>query len=192
MRKANREDKDRVVGILVKSFENDPYINWLIKSGKKHKQLNALMNLAFEEIFLGGEVYLTDDETGVALWKRNRTGGVSLANLLSKVRFAYAFGWRKMVDIVKMERYVKSRHPKDDFLYLWFVGVLPEDQRKGNANELLDPVLKNCEKEKLPVYLQTANPQNVKIYERKGFEVFHEWSLENESALKVWFMRKVC
>lgn len=193
MKRAIRKDKERVIEILVQSFQNDSHTDWVTEphNKNKNKRLDALMNLAFEETFLGGEVYLTDDKTGTAFWKKNRTGGVSLANLMSKVRFASVFGWRKIKAILEMEKYVEKLHPADDFLYLWFIGVLPEGQGKGNASELLDPVLENCEKENLPVYLQTANPKNVKIYERKGFEIYHQWSLQDGSGLKVWFMRKV-
>jgi GNAT superfamily N-acetyltransferase len=88
-----------------------------------------------------------------------------------------------------MERYVRQFHPPEDFLYLWFIGVLPEGRGKGVASQLLDPVLEECKKQCLPVYLQTANAKNVPIYERKGFRVFHQWSPDDESGLRVWFMR---
>lgn len=192
MIKAGKKDKTRVVEILVRSFEVDPHTNWLVKADESGKavRLRALMDVAFEEALIKDLVYLTDDRTGVALWKRRGTAGFSFARALSQLRFALAFGWRRTRDILAMERYVQKHHPPEDFLYLWFIGVLPEGQGKGNASELLDPVLKDCEEEKLPVYLQTANPRNVRIYERKGFQIYHHWEPDDDSGLRVWFMRR--
>ncbi|MEZ5427118.1 MAG: GNAT family N-acetyltransferase [Pyrinomonadaceae bacterium] len=192
MKQAGRKDKKRVVRILTRSFADDPHARWLVKSEEKGKgrRLKALMNLAFEDALINGEIYLSDDETGAALWKRPGAGGFSFRRVLSRWHFAIAFGWRRTRAVVEMAEYVRKFHPPDDYLYLWFIGVLPEGRGRGNASRLLDPILKKCETEDLPVYLQTANPKNVAIYERKGFTVFHRWSPEDESGLEVWFMRK--
>lgn len=191
MIRAGRQDKTCIVEILTRSFAADPHVNWLIKDTErgKEKRLKALMDLAFEEALLNGDIYLSDDRTGCALWKKGGASGFSPGKLISQLKFAFAFGWRRTKAVREMGRYVGKFHPPDDFLYLWFLGVLPESRGKGVASELLDPVLAECGQKGLPVCLQTANRQNVPLYERKGFRVFHQWSPEDESGLRVWFMR---
>lgn len=192
MTKATRKDKSRVVEILVRSFESDPHTNWLVRADEKgkDKRLKALMDFAFEDSILHDRVYLSNDRTGAALWKTGAAAGFSFARTLSQLRFAFAFGLKRTRAVLAMEKYVKTFQPPGNYLYLWFIGVLPAGRGIGIASELLDPVLEECSREGLPVYLQTANPKNVPLYEQKGFSEYHLWTPADDTGLRVWFMRK--
>lgn len=192
MKKAKRADKQRVVDILTASFADDPHTNWLVGADEagKEERLTALMNLAFEESLLHDKVYLSHDRTGAALWKKARPAGFSFAFLKSRLRFARVFGLEKTRNALAMKNLIKRYLPPRNYLCLWFIGVLPDSQGRGTASELLDPVLKDCVRRKLPVYLQTANPENVRLYQHKGFRIYHEWSPPDKSDLLIRFMEK--
>jgi ribosomal protein S18 acetylase RimI-like enzyme len=42
-------------------------------------------------------------------------------------------------------------------------------QSRGLGAQLLRPMLKRCDNERLPAYLESTNPRNVPFYESLGF-----------------------
>jgi len=67
------------------------------------------------------------------------------------------------------------------FYYLYMIGVLNEVQGNGLASKLMNPILKYCNSENIPVFLETANPRNVEIYKKKGFVIIDTFNEENIS-----------
>jgi ribosomal protein S18 acetylase RimI-like enzyme len=49
------------------------------------------------------------------------------------------------------------------------IGVEPIHQGRGLGNALMENVLKRCDEERLPAYLESTNPRNIPFYERLGF-----------------------
>jgi GNAT superfamily N-acetyltransferase len=76
-------------------------------------------------------------------------------------------------------------HPHDEHVYLWFLAVDPQHQRGGVGRALLACVYEEAE---APVYLDTANPDNVPYYASNGFEEIGE--AEGPRGAKMWFMRR--
>jgi len=60
-------------------------------------------------------------------------------------------------------------HPTVSHWYLPFVGVEPMHQGCGLGAVLLQRVLKLCDAERLPAYLESTNARNIPFYERLGF-----------------------
>ncbi len=90
----------------------------------------------------------------------------------------------------RLERYsrVADRYlPGQPHYYLGAIGVRPEAQGKGHARALLDRVraLSEAHATSIGVGLDTENPTNVKIYERFGYHVVAETSID---GLDVWCM----
>jgi GNAT superfamily N-acetyltransferase len=50
------------------------------------------------------------------------------------------------------------------------VGVVPEATRQGRGSALLEPVLRRCDTERLPAYLEASGEDNARLYARLGFE----------------------
>jgi GNAT superfamily N-acetyltransferase len=60
-------------------------------------------------------------------------------------------------------------HPTVPHWYLPFVGVEPMHQGRGLGAALLQRVLRLCDSERLPAYLESTNARNIPFYERLGF-----------------------
>lgn len=41
---------------------------------------------------------------------------------------------------------IKTKHPKDPFSYLWFIGVNPQRQNKGIGSAFIQDVVAECER----------------------------------------------
>ena len=58
---------------------------------------------------------------------------------------------------------------------------MPEEQGKGLASALMNPMIENMMEKSIPLHLETANPKNVEICKKKGFNIFHEIKLGNNT-----------
>jgi predicted N-acetyltransferase YhbS len=62
-------------------------------------------------------------------------------------------------------------HPSEPHWYLAVRGVDPGRQGVGVGGTLLRAGLARCDRERLPVYLDTGKPENLEYYVRFGFTV---------------------
>ncbi|HEY5463874.1 MAG TPA: hypothetical protein VIJ95_11510 [Hanamia sp.] len=68
MIKATNKDRERVIDILAKSFNDNQSVNYIVKQDQKRNQrIRKLMAYSFDVCYLYGEVYLTHDKSGCAL-----------------------------------------------------------------------------------------------------------------------------
>jgi len=130
------------------------------------------MEWVFEKAYAADGIVMPPDKNAFAIWNGHDKGGMTLPLLWMYVKFLWNFGLGNVKRISALDKKVKNRYLKDiDFIYLWLLGVAPDHQGEGLSSKLLNPKLAEADRLKLPVYLETTNPQNNPIYEHKGFEV---------------------
>ncbi len=173
MKRATLADADRVKNILLVSFKNDPHLNFLLQESKNERQLNLLIDYVADQTFRRGEIYLSDDDNGVALWDFERNEKMTLHSIWRNLAFLSRIGIRSVIRIVKSEAHVHNNFRKyPRYCHLYRIGVLPEAQGRGLASRLMNPMLQTMKEKSIPVFLETANPRNVGIYKKKGFKIF--------------------
>jgi ribosomal protein S18 acetylase RimI-like enzyme len=64
---------------------------------------------------------------------------------------------------------MKGAHLHDPHLYLWQLAVDPAAQRSGVGRLLMARVIADADEATIPIYLETANPENVPYYRSFGF-----------------------
>ncbi len=68
MIRANYKDKDIVINILARSFNDNKSANYIVKQdGEREQRLKKVMEYSFNVCFSFGEVFLSDDKKGCAL-----------------------------------------------------------------------------------------------------------------------------
>ena len=68
MKRAENNDRDRIVQILVASFRDNKSVNYIIKQdSKKELRLQRLMEYSHDVCKLSGDVFITEDKSGCAL-----------------------------------------------------------------------------------------------------------------------------
>jgi ribosomal protein S18 acetylase RimI-like enzyme len=74
-------------------------------------------------------------------------------------------------DLFAIFEQMGSYHPREPHWYLPFIGVDPAHQRKGFGSALLGHVLKRCDQEGMPAFLEASSLESIPLYRRHGFEV---------------------
>ena len=67
------------------------------------------------------------------------------------------------------ERLAAAHPDEPPHFYLAVVGTCPEHRGQGIGARLLEHCLSRVDAERLPAYLESTNPLNVRLYERLGF-----------------------
>ena len=173
-------DRLSVAQTLALAFQDDPALSWIIPDPdvRRHR-LPLLFDLLFRVDHADGLVLRAVGNEAATLWRlpgRANTSTVSLIlNALPMLRiFGTAIG-RALV----VSNAIDAHHPKEPFVYLHFVGTRPQAQGKGFGAAVIRAGLKQASDEGMPVYLETATPENVGLYTRLGFNIVEEWDVPN-------------
>ena len=71
-------------------------------------------------------------------------------------------------------------------MYLSIIGTDPAAQGRGVGSALLEPVLRQCDEDGIPAYLESSKERNVAYYARHGFRVRDELTLPR--GPRMWLM----
>lgn len=172
VRLANAADSRHVSTILADAFNNDPVINWL--SGKAGYS-GYFFDRALPLFAPHGHLYMADNREGAIVCL---PPGVAMAAPLSLVWGGVRqYGLGAALRSLKLLNMMEQNHPKQEHFYIFAIGVCPQSQGSGIGSVLLEHVLKLCERDGMPVYLENSNPLNRPWYEKNGFQVMRELAL---------------
>jgi hypothetical protein len=179
MIKAQVTDRERVVNMLTPCFDDNKSVNYIIpQDHHRTKRIARLMEYSFDYCQLFGEVYLSGGGQACAMVMYPRKVKTSLRSIWLDLRLiVQCVGPANLRKALKREAAIKKLHPRGGFCYLWFIGVSPEVQRKGIGSSLLEELLEQCDREGLPVYLETSVEGNLPWYAKWGFTVYQELDL---------------
>ncbi|BDD05724.1 GNAT family N-acetyltransferase [Aureibacter tunicatorum] len=184
---ANRNDKPIIKNILIDSFRHDPHIMWLIEQSPKQNKLELIMDYLIEDAFEEGEIYLTNDNMAVALWKTEKKSALTIGGLKRDFSFLWNMGLDCVIRNLNNKTNTAKQFPKNQaFYYLYSIAVSPEAQGRGLASRLMNPMLEECAVRNLPVFLETGNAMNVEIYKKKGFVLTERI---DQGSLSVYYMK---
>jgi GNAT superfamily N-acetyltransferase len=183
---------DSAARILADAFLDDP--GWVAvgpdRAGHRHRVLRRYHRRALDVIErYGGPIYgaFAGDGrlTGVAA---TFAAGLYPPPAWTIAYFAPGFllaGPGPIVRGLRFSAIQEKGHPHDEHVYLWFLAVDPNHQRGGVGRSLLARVYEDAE---APVYLDTANPDNVPYYASNGFEEIGKAAAPRGATM--WFMRR--
>lgn len=176
----NRE----VVDILSEAFHDDPVLRWVKDSPEF---VAAFMELLLPSFIPAGLTYMDPAQRGAACWigpKDQLQWPFTLAKLVKMARIAGPSGlYRLMVSGSKTE----SSHPREPHYYLFMVGARPDCQGQGVGSALLSHMLRRCDREQVPAYLENSKEANLDFYRGHGFRVQREIRFAR-NAPPLWLM----
>lgn len=191
IRNAGTPDAAAITAVLCRAFDADPVMNWVLRQDAgRGAAFEWMFGLSMALTLPHGEVYTTDDLTGAALWTPPgkwswRAGWFT--QLKQAPGFVRSIGVRRLRRVALAVAALEARHPTQPHFYLFQLAVDPPVQGRGIGSALLQHVLRRCDRDGLPAYLENSNPRNTPLYERHGFKT-SERHLMGGDGPPLWLM----
>jgi GNAT superfamily N-acetyltransferase len=187
--KASPGDTLAMAGVLARAFHDDPAFSWVLRSDpRRMKILEQGFELFLRRVWLEQEqTYTTAGTVAVAVWERPNEWKVPVGRQLRMLPAMVKVFGRHLPRVLRALTVLERKHPREPHYYLAFIGVEPEWQGRGLGGAVLAPVLKRCDDERMPAFLEASTPRNRALYERHGFAVTEEFRL-GDGAPAQWRM----
>jgi GNAT superfamily N-acetyltransferase len=161
-------DEHPAVETVVLAFAADPMARWTWPRAHQYLAAMPRMVRAFgSKAFSNGSAFCTEGYVGAALWLPPRVhpdeealGAVVESTVAPSLAAETAGVFEQMA----------KYHPSEPHWYLPLIGVDPAHQGGGHGEALMAYALAQCDRDRLPAYLESSNPRNIPFYRRHGFE----------------------
>lgn len=172
---ATTDDAQRIGDTIAGAFRYDPFNAWLLQSESLRR---TLFTVYAHHLYLPhGLCQLAkskecDEVVGATMWIRSdKQRPLSLLVMLKlALKTLRSQGPKVLLRMIQVDAAMKKHHPKKPHLYLFTIGVLDSARGTGKGKALMTDVLNQCDSNKLPVYLESTNPDNHGYYASLGFE----------------------
>ncbi|WP_431870639.1 GNAT family N-acetyltransferase [Nocardiopsis eucommiae] len=189
IREAVSEDVAGAAETLTEAFRDYPFTRHTISADDHLARLREFQRLFLAEVGLPhGRVWVSDDLSAVAVWSTPDSGGAdgvvagllpTLVNLAGDRADAYA----------SAEKAMEAHRPKEPVWFLGTVGVRPRARGRGLGRAVIRAGLREADAAGVTAFLETATPENVRLYESLGFVVTAEYDLP-DGGPHTWSMSR--
>lgn len=187
---------DAASEILAHAFNDEPIFCYFTRE-QEQARINAIKLLAKTALHYShpyNHIYTTtNDLKGIAVWIPPGKFPLNDLRLFQLGLYTLPFKLRlsRLRQFISMFLTIEEHHKHDIpqlHWYLFMLGILPAYQRQGIGSLLLQPIIKQADKEGLPCYLETSTEEGVRFYQRLGFEVVRTGGIPEE--IKFWTMKR--
>ena len=185
------EEGRAAAAVLAVAFAEDPILSWMLSEGRNTAKARRL--LFGEAVRLGlrnGVIEMSDDRQSAALWERpERRAASGLGSILDPVRgalVALRAAGSNAPRLARLQDVIHAHRPQRPHWYLSAIGTAPEGRGRGGASSLLAARLAECDAQGEEAYLESSSPNNLPLYERHGFEILRQISVDDSPPL--WLM----
>lgn len=186
MQKATYTEKERIIHILSKSFDDNQSINYIVKQDKnRERRIRALVDYSIDVCRYFGEVFISEDKDACALILYPGRKKTTLKTIFLDIQLILqCVGFGNIKKTLRRESLIKRKQPRVPMTYIWFIGVDPVQQNKGKGSLLLESILEESKQMKRMVCLETSTLKNLPWYQKFGFKIYHEEDL----GYKLYFL----
>ncbi len=177
-------NRNSALDILADAFSDDPVMNW---SCNHPSTLVPFFEMTLQPFIPHGLSYLDPQHRGAAIWlgpDQVLKWPFSLGNIIKMLRHS---GLKGAYRLALSGNATEKHHPKEPHYYLFAIGAKSQYRGKGVGSALISQMLRRCDQEGVPAYLENSKAENLAFYEGHGFEVMREIRFAPE-APPVWLM----
>jgi GNAT superfamily N-acetyltransferase len=169
VRRAGPADAQAIAEILDRAFMNEPVNCWVFPDpADRARRQPGFFRLYADHALAIGEVYLTTDGGGAALWRyidpAIPPAGVVPEDLLARACGPHYPRMRTLLELLAPCHQRQHRH-----WYVPFIGVRPGRQGSGLGAALLRDRLAALDVTGVPAYLEASSARSRRLYQRLGF-----------------------
>ena len=170
-------DTPRALNTAARAFADDPLFAHIFPDPATRIRRFEIENAAYLKWIYHpiGLAEMAGEADGIALWLPpgvfHELGWREIACLPTLAR---AVGLRRVPLVWRAYKAFDPFFPDVPFWYLGLLAVAPEAQGRGVGSALLRAGLARADRQHVGTYLETSTPENIRFYERHGFEVRDE------------------
>ena len=174
VRKATTADLARLCRTMMHAFADDPVMRWLIPDDEEFFAGDgAAVRPFFWRWLPYDQTFTTDDAVSVAAFIPPGRPDLGTAPEPGSPSHP-AERIEKLVTL----RAMQAEHtPPEPHWYLNMLATHPHWQRQGLGKLVISPITELCDREGLPLFLETETEANVAYYGHLGFSVRSEWDV---------------
>ena len=180
----DESNTEEAIQILAEAFHDDPVINW---SCNNPPSLEPFFRFTLPVFTAHQLTYLDPQGRGAASWlgpRQKLKWPIRLSSIITVLTLGGLRGvYRMLLSGMKTEKY----HPKKPHYYLFAIGVTPDNKGLGIGTTLISHMLRRCDEEGMPAYLENSKEENLPFYEGHGFKVQRQIRFA-ASAPPLWLM----
>ncbi|HKI74185.1 MAG TPA: GNAT family N-acetyltransferase [Pseudomonadales bacterium] len=164
-------DISPLASVLKHAFSADPGLRWVIPDDLDwHRVAGPWFTLVLKETLALGHGLTDAESRGVSLWEPPDMQRPWLGQLISLFRVVFML--RGNFDrALQVQAALRGYRPTRPYWYLSYIATDPEHQGSGIGGSLLSPVLELADRERLPVFLDCSNADNISFYTSHGFNL---------------------
>jgi ribosomal protein S18 acetylase RimI-like enzyme len=187
LRSACLTDIDQARCTLADAFANDPIFRWCIPDpARRARILPDLFELFADAVLPHGASELAAGGQAVALWVPAGYSPIAEDQAEQFGEAVAALVGEDMERTGAIMAMLDEHHPTEPNQFLWFIGVRSAAQGQGLGSALLSSALQRCDRDGTAAYLDATNEHNRRLYERHGFVVIAERSVDGSPPM--WAM----
>ena len=162
---------ERVIETLTSAFDDYSLMRHFLAEGDYSNRLRSFQEAFLRDVGLAaGHVWTAGDGAAVSIWTAPDIEDAAAVFIPFAAKLAAIAGSRAEI-MQASEAVMAKERPQFPCWFLGSVAVDPASQGKGLGRAVIEPGLEMAEKQGYPVFLETSDEANVRIYERLGFEV---------------------
>lgn len=174
-------DRDRIVTTVVAAFDQDPAFRAFFGVGPDFGALaTAYVSASTAKRTAMNAAWVGADGDAVALWNPPAGAG-EVPRIIPDLPGDVA------ARLAEYDEAVDAAVPAEPHWYLGILASHPTRRGEGLARLVAEPGLAAARADGVPAVLETTNPGNVAMYERRGWRVVAE--LPGVIGLHVWVMQ---
>jgi ribosomal protein S18 acetylase RimI-like enzyme len=166
---SGESEQQAVIAVITLAFSTDPMARWTFPDPATYLRVMPQVVRAFGgNGFAHGTAHLAAGGAAADMWLP--PGVHADTERLTSLIEEHA-PKEQQADMERVFAQMDTYHPSEPCWYLPMIGVDPVCQGHGYGSALLRHALEQCDRDRMPAYLESSNPRNIPLYQRHGFEI---------------------
>ena len=196
LRPLRADERGVAVETLAAAFDDDPWFRWVLPHAAARRAWVAWFHGVSLDRSLRDGTAMTLDAGPAQGVISVFPPGVSGPDVFGWIRALgdpprRAPSWRLISTGLRTQARLDAVHPPEPVVYVHVLGVHPTQKGKGLGGALLRGAFALAAERRVPVFLETSNPENLGFYARFGLRVRGEirvgdapsvWTLQTDGA----------
>jgi len=145
------------------------------------------MEYLFDKAMRTGEGFLSDNRASCLLITYAHKDKFSFSKLFSTLRLAVCcIGIERVRKVLKRQKIVQRNYPKGEYIRPMIFAVKKEYKGTVTAAKLIMQVFNDFKNNTLPVIVDTASKDHVKLYQKFGLKIFNQ---EKELGFPIYLLK---